>query len=64
MFADEATSALDEATESLLYQRLLALVGEQGAAWYPSGTGRRWLLSMTAAGCCKHSQRGRRRLSA
>ena len=58
VFADEATSALDEATESLLYQRLLALVAEQGgglvsighrpalAAFHDS----QWLLQAQPAG--------------
>jgi putative ATP-binding cassette transporter len=58
VFADEATSALDEATDSLLYHRLLALVAEQGgglvsighrpalAAFHDS----QWLLQAQPAG--------------
>jgi putative ATP-binding cassette transporter len=32
VFADEATSALDEATEKVIYERLLAMVKANGGA--------------------------------
>jgi len=32
VFADEATSALDEATEKVIYERLLAMVKAKGGA--------------------------------
>jgi putative ATP-binding cassette transporter len=32
VFADEATSALDEATEKVIYERLLAMVKSKGGA--------------------------------
>ena len=32
VFADEATSALDEATEKVIYERLLAMIKAKGGA--------------------------------